>query len=289
MNFQNAVILGTGTLPLSCALAIRKFHLPVTIFDMDEHPGLLKRRAFAEGIPYEQTEAKTLFRKLSETSVPTLLISAINPFLLPKSLLANKFLFAVNCHQALLPRHPGRNAEMWAIYEGDRETGITWHVLTGEVDAGDILIQKSFPLTKNHTSYQVFREQIALAEQAFQELLPHLLDGTFQPVPQSCPSGRTLHYSWEVPNEGILDPSWSSDQISAFLRAMDYSILQVVPRPKIIINESTFLWKKYHLLQEQRFPEGIHFADSSLFIQKQDLLFELRNYQKEDITSCKKN
>jgi methionyl-tRNA formyltransferase len=285
MNFQKVVVLGTGTLPLSCALAIRNFSVPVSIFDMDEHSGLLKRRAAAEGIPYEHTEAQTLFRKLSKISVPTLLISAINPFLLPKYLLANPFLFAVNCHQALLPRHPGRNAEMWAIYEGDSETGITWHILTNEVDAGDILIQKSFPLTRSHTSYQVFREQIQLAEQAFQELLPHLLDGTFHSVPQPALPVRSLHYSWEVPNEGILNPDWSADKISAFLRAMDYSILQVVPRPKMIIKESTFLWKKYRLLEEQRFPEGIHFTDSSLFIQKQTLLIELCHYKKEDFTS----
>ena len=65
MSFQNALILGTGTLPLACASLLKESGLPVRIYDMDENPsGLLKRRAKAAGISYEQQEAKSLFQEL---------------------------------------------------------------------------------------------------------------------------------------------------------------------------------------------------------------------------------
>lgn len=283
MSFQNAVVLGTGTLPLSCAVLLQDSGLPVIIYDMDEKSsGLLKRRAEASGIPYEQEEAKGLFRKLSEVTEDTLLISAINPYILPKYLLANGHITAVNCHQALLPRHPGRNAEMWALYEGDSKTGITWHILTNEVDAGDILIQKELPITDTLTSYLIFREQIRLAEEGFREMLPGLLAGTITPVPQETIPDRILHYSWEVPNEGLLDAGWTAEKISAFLRAMDYSILNVVPNPRILIEGSFFIWKKYKITQEDRFPDGVFMTDGSIFIQKPGVLFELCKCKKED-------
>lgn len=283
MSFRTALVLGTGTLPLACAVTLKNHGLPVKIFDMDEKPsGLLKRRAEAEGIPYEQQEAKSLFRELSGLSESTLLVSAINPYILPKYLLDNTNITAINCHQALLPRHPGRNAEMWALYEGDEKTGITWHILTNQVDAGDILIQKELPITESLTSYLIFREQIRLAEEGFKEMLPALLDGTITPVPQEQIPDRILHYSWEVPNEGMLNADWTAKKISAFLRAMDYSILNVVPSPRISIEGSNYIWKKYKITHEDRFPDGISMTDGSIFIQKTGMLFELCKYKKED-------
>lgn len=285
MSYKGAAVLGTGTLPLTVAAALREKEIPVTVYDMDEKPsGLLERRAKGQSIPYEHPIPRELFEELSRISDPTLVISAINPYLLPKTLLANPNITAINCHQALLPRHPGRNAEMWAIYEGDKETGITWHVLTNQVDAGDILIQKSFPITRESTSYLVFREQIRLAGEAFTEILPGLLNGTIQTVPQQILPNRRIHYSWDLPNNGFLEPSFEAYKISAFLRAMDYSILSVVERPRIQIKGSSFIWKKYKITEENRFPDGIFIADSSIFIQKPGLLFELCNYQKEDVS-----
>ena len=284
MKFDHAVVLGTGTLPLSCALLLEDAGLPSTIYDMDEKPsGLLARRAQAENISCQAIPRKQLFQELASVQVPVLVVSAINPCILPEKLLANPMITAINCHQALLPRHPGRNAEMWALYEGDEKTGITWHMLTNQVDGGDILIQKEMAITPNHTSYLIFKEQIDLAKEGFRELVPDLLNGTLKPEPQKYTENRVLHYSKDTPNNGFLDPHWDAQKISAFLRAMDYSILQVVPKPRISIKGTNFIWKKYKICREKRFPEGIFVADSSIFIQKTEFLFELCKYQKEDI------
>ena len=276
MIYQAAAVLGTGSLPIFCSSLLKKYALSVTIYDMDEKPsGILKKRSEAEGIAYVHPKPKELFGKLSQAADPTLVVSAINPYLLPKYMLDNPHITAINCHQALLPRHPGRNAEMWAIYEGDLITGITWHMLTSLVDGGDILIQKELPITDKHTSYQIFREQIGLAEKAFAEILPGLLDGTLHTTPQEIPANRKLHYSCEVPNDGFLDLNWSARQISAFLRAMDYSILNVVPKPRIQIGGTQYIWKKYKITKEERFSDCITMKDGSLFIQKDGMLFEL--------------
>lgn len=277
MSFQDFAVLGTGTLAFFCAAKIKELGLPVTLYEMDPEPsGFLKRRAAGGGIDYVHEEPKLLFEKLAKAEVPTLVVSAINPYILPEALLANPMITAINCHQALLPKHPGRNAEMWAIFEGDQKTGITWHILTAEVDAGDILIQKEMDISEKHTSYQVFREQIALAQEAFMELLPGLVLGELPGRPQNKEERGKLHYSKDVPNQGLLDPDWSAGKISAFLRAMDYSILQVVPRPKIRFGGKEFILEKYKIVKEQRFREGMLLEDGTVYLQKPEMLFIMK-------------
>lgn len=283
MKFVQALILGTGRLPLDCALALREKNMPVAIYDCDQAPsGILKRQAKSKEIAYYHLPKKELFDTLSKVETPSLVVSAINPYILPKSVLENGMLTAINCHQALLPRHPGRNAEMWAIYEGDASTGITWHLLTADVDAGDILIQKSFPIEESMNSYQVFRRQIQLAGEAFKEILKDLLNGVLSPTKQELSGERTLHYSYEMPNGAILDPDWPQEKVSAFLRACDYGILNVVERPKLLLNGASFVWKTYKLTKEHPLPDGIHFTGDSILIQKPGLLVTLKNYHKEE-------
>ena len=280
-QFQKAVVAGTGTLALFCAEKLKAAGLPVIVCDMDQGtPGFLQRRTQNMEIPYFRPVPKLFFGELANTEEHTLLVSAINPYIVPSYVLDNPRITAINCHQALLPEHPGRNAEMWAIYEGDGKTGITWHMLTARVDGGDILLQKEMEITERHTAYQVFREQITLAQKGFEDLLPALLEGTLSPRPQEHRENRKLHYSTDVPNQGQLNIDWEGSKISAFLRALDYGILNVVPRPTVCIEGRTETVKKYKITSEEKYAVGIRMENDRLFIQKPGFLFELKLEQR---------
>ena len=185
MSYDKILILGTGRLAIDAAAHCKSLGLPVSVYDMNPKASeLMKRQCNHYDVECNWLPAKETSGEISKMSVKLLLVSAINPYILPASLLKLDNITAINCHQALLPRHPGRNAEMWAIYEGDEKVGITWHYITAQVDDGDILLQKDFPLTETMTSYQVFRKQIQLAFEAFKELLPQLLAGSITGIPQ---------------------------------------------------------------------------------------------------------
>jgi methionyl-tRNA formyltransferase len=275
-RYQKAVVAGTGTLALFCAIRLREAGVDVTLYDMDQGtPGFLARRAEKEQIAYEKPQPQSFFAGLAEASVMTLVVSAINPYIIPSFVLENPRITAINCHQALLPAHPGRNAEMWAIYEGDAKTGITWHMLTAKVDGGDILIQKELELTATHTAYQVFKEQIVLAQEAFEELLGKLLDGSAASYPQIHGEARKLHYSKDLPNQGILETDWDAEKISAFLRSMDYSILNVVAHPQICVDGALRSIRRYKIIPESG-QETLQREGDRVVLQKPEMRFEFK-------------
>lgn len=57
----------------------------------------------------------------------------------------------LNIHPALLPRFKGARAIRDAFEAGVRETGVTVHLVTEDVDAGPILMQRKVSLSKRDT------------------------------------------------------------------------------------------------------------------------------------------
>lgn len=248
--YGEAVVLGTGTLAFRCGQILKEREVNCIVWDAGERPSrILERQCKNAGIFYRYEDPEKTKQYLSQIRTPTLLVSAINPRILPKEVLENPYLFSVNCHQALLPAHPGRNAEMWAIYEGDETTGVTWHEISEEVDGGNILIQKELPLDDKSTSIGVFRKQCILAEEAFREIAGELLEGSITGKAQEGQRGK-LRYSWEAPEQGCLDRTWPMEKISAFLRAYDYGGLQVVTRPFFVQDGKKYVFSGYRLTED---------------------------------------
>jgi methionyl-tRNA formyltransferase len=61
----------------------------------------------------------------------------------------------VNLHGSLLPQYRGAAPIHWAVINGEKETGVTTFKLKHEIDTGDILLQKSFPIGDDETTGEV--------------------------------------------------------------------------------------------------------------------------------------
>ena len=64
-------------------------------------------------------------------------------------------LFAINLHGSLLPKYRGRTPHVWAIINGEQETGVTAHLMATGVDEGDIIDQQRIPITNNSTGGEI--------------------------------------------------------------------------------------------------------------------------------------
>ena len=61
----------------------------------------------------------------------------------------------INLHASLLPAYRGANPIQRAIYNGEKETGITTMITVLELDAGDICMQEKIKITENMTDLEL--------------------------------------------------------------------------------------------------------------------------------------
>ena len=54
----------------------------------------------------------------------------------------------INCHAGKLPFYRGRNILNWALINDEKEFGITVHFVDEGIDTGDIILQKTYPITE---------------------------------------------------------------------------------------------------------------------------------------------
>ena len=73
------------------------------------------------------------------------------PWLLPAEAIEVPRLGVVNGHPSLLPRYRGPFPLAWAVLNGERETGLTYHRMDPAFDTGAILAQQPIPLADDET------------------------------------------------------------------------------------------------------------------------------------------
>ena len=248
MHYQEILVLGTVQLACQIAAFLKHADLPVSLCDTNvKASSFLKGLCSQHAVPYLYQSSAALTHGLRNTSQRTLIISAMNPYILPEPVLQNEKIKAINYHPALLPKHPGRNVEAWTIFEMDETAGVTWHFINSEVDAGKILDQRKIALNEGYTSLRLLRDLNKLALESFKAFFGDLIQDKITGYAQDLSLRSGWHYSWEVPNDGFLDLSWSGPKMSAFLRAMDYGILETLGKPKLVYQGVAYNWKRYQI------------------------------------------
>lgn len=150
-----------------------------------------------------------------------LIISANNFYIFKEECVKNNTI--INYHNALLPKHRGSNAHIWAIWEKDEQTGITWHKVDYSVDTGDIIIQKEINIGEM-TAMELLQKQHLLAITSLKECLANLLENE---MTQQKEEETKYHLASKLPNDGFLDLSWGDDKIIRFMRSMDCGFTRV--------------------------------------------------------------
>lgn len=243
------VLLGTSRLLYSCANKVREHYgsgRQITILDVS--PGKLRAREPSGFTVHRGISATDAWRFLECLETPAFVLSINNPHIIPSRICARGDLTMVNLHHALLPHHPGRNAEAWTIFDEDEFGGITWHFIDEGVDTGQIIAQKRIAIDGKMTSLSLLRSCELLAQESLAEQLFPLesLESSDCDAPRS--SGK--HYATrgvDVPNGGTLDLDWPPQKMSAFLRAMDYGVLNVMGKPCVSIDEGQFRIRNYRI------------------------------------------
>jgi methionyl-tRNA formyltransferase len=110
--------------------------------------------------------------------------------ILPGKLLAIPRLGSVNLHPSLLPAYRGAAPIIWAVVNGEQETGISTFQLNPRVDAGDILLQRRVGIGPDETAGELEARLCQTGAEMVVETVDGLEDGTLSARPQD-PEGTT--------------------------------------------------------------------------------------------------
>ena len=116
---------------------------------------------------------------------PDLLVVAAYGKILPRAILDLPSIAAINVHASLLPRHRGAAPIAAAIRAGDAVTGVTIMLMSEEMDAGDVLLQRSLAVAPDETTATLTERLAILGAESLREALTRLRSSGLDPVPQS--------------------------------------------------------------------------------------------------------
>jgi methionyl-tRNA formyltransferase len=164
-----------------------------------------KEAALRLGIPVVQPE------RLTELPGDTPVVVVAYGALIPERLLGDRLW--LNVHPSLLPRWRGAAPVERAIMAGDRETGVTIHRTTAELDAGPIAEQRAFPIGSDDDAGVVFERAAGVALEILDEALP-------EPRFEQQPDEGVTYAEKIGPADRELDWSRPADELHDRIRAL---------------------------------------------------------------------
>lgn len=109
---------------------------------------------------------------------PDLIVSISCSQIFKRPLLELPRLGCINLHGALLPKYRGMLPSFWQLYHGEKEAGVTVHMIGPGIDDGDILLQKAFPIGRDETQQSLIVKGKALGTELLLEAMTGLEKGT---------------------------------------------------------------------------------------------------------------
>ena len=239
----NSIIIGQGTLPVQCANIFAKSAVVSAVCSPDSP---LREWANTARVPHFST--LTTFAAFAEAEPFDYLFSIVNYKVLPQTLLRLPRRMAINYHDGPLPRYGGVYATTWALMAGETTHGITWHVMTDHIDAGDIVKQVTFLIAPQDTAYKLNLKCYYTAIDAFRTMLPDLISGRVRPEKQDLSQRSYFGYSRRPANDCLLSFAWPAIQIDAFCRALDFeNARNPIGTPKVIIGGRLLVCRRIEL------------------------------------------
>ena len=229
MTRFTALLIGNESLTLHCGQMLLDAGHSISAV-VTRHPDVATWAA-QNGLPVQP---------MAQVSAPfDRLFSIANLDIIPQSLLARATHGAVNFHDGPLPRYAGLNAPVWALLNREPRHGITWHMIQGGIDEGDIIEQALFDIAPGETALSLNTKCYAAAMDTFPSVIKALVDQS--PLRKQDLSQRTYFARDQRPDARI-DLTQPAGAILALIRALDHGpYANPLTCPKLLIGGQVVL------------------------------------------------
>ncbi|WP_329183306.1 methionyl-tRNA formyltransferase [Actinacidiphila glaucinigra] len=123
----------------------------------------------------------------------------------------------LNVHDSLLPAYAGFSPIIWALVNGEERVGVTAHRMDGELDAGDVLLQRSVPVGPDDTATDLFHRTCDLIAPLVHESLDLIASGRAEWTPQD--RSRASFFHKRSVEDSRIDWTWPAEDLERLVRA----------------------------------------------------------------------
>jgi methionyl-tRNA formyltransferase len=140
----------------------------------------MKEIALERGIPVLQPESINTPEGVAALQAlqPELLVVAAYGQILSRDVLSVAPLGGINVHASLLPKYRGAAPINWAIYHGEKHSGVTIIRMSVHLDAGDMLAQEAVEILPEETAGELEARLGPLGARMAIEVVENLSKGT---------------------------------------------------------------------------------------------------------------
>ena len=136
-------------------------------------------------------------------------------YIVPKKIRSIPRYGACGIHASLLPKYAGWAPLVWAMINGEKETGITFFQFDDSVDGGDIIAQEKFAIKYEDSIKEVYDKATKKSAEILIKFLPTLEN--IRLIKQD--KSKLEIWDKRTPEDGEIDLTKPSDEIYNFIRA----------------------------------------------------------------------
>lgn len=138
----------------------------------------------------------------------------------------------INCHAGKLPFYRGRNILNWALINDEIEFGITVHFIDEGIDTGDIILQRTFPITDSDDYSTLLEVSYLECANILYDAICMFKNSRVEGISQKTIAPRGFYCSQRKIGDENLDWNQSSRDVFNFVRA----ICKPGPQARAFIN-----------------------------------------------------
>lgn len=126
----------------------------------------------------------------------------------------------INCHAGKLPFYRGRNILNWALINNETEFGVTVHFVDEGIDTGDIILQKTFPISDEDNYFTLLNRAYDACADILYESLVLFKKNKIKVIKQRDIHPVGFYCGGRREGDEILDWHQTSRDIFNFVRAI---------------------------------------------------------------------
>lgn len=132
---------------------------------------------------FQPVKIRTDYEELKKLDIDLIVTCAYGQ-IIPKEILDMPKYGCINVHASILPKYRGSAPIQWALFNGDKETGVTIMYMDEGMDTGDIIDIKKINIEDTDNVGTLHDKLSILGKELLLETLPKILSGNIKRVKQ---------------------------------------------------------------------------------------------------------